>query len=211
MKDIDLGNLDFSNIGSWPAAIKVALIILVCTGVAAGGYFLFVKNKITELEVAEKRENTLKKEFEGLQKQAVNLEEYKQQLIDINNTFGEMLRRLPKKTEISGLLNDISQTGLSSGVEFQLFKPLAERHIEFYAELPIQMRMTGTYHEFGNFVSEVAALPRIVTLHNIKISPDNVSGLLVMEVTAKTYRYLDDDEISAQTQLNKKKKKKGKK
>lgn len=198
MKDINLNDLDFSNIGKWPTAVKVALIIIVCAAVGVAGFFLDIKKQISKLERAAKDEVTLKQEFENKQAKAVNLEAYKQQLKEIEESFGAMLRQLPSKTEVEGLLVDISQTGLASGIEFQLFKPEAERFIEFYAELPIKMKMTGTYHEFGNFVSGVAALPRIVTLHDISITGDKKSSRLSMEVTAKTYRYLDEAEIASQ-------------
>lgn len=206
MKDIDLNNLDLSNIGAWPTAVKIALIIVISAAVAVGGFFLFTKKQIEKLERTERMEITLKQDFEAKQAKAVNLEAYKQQLKEIEESFGAMLRQLPSKTEVEGLLVDISQTGLASGIEFQLFKPQGERFIEFYAELPIQMKMTGTYHEFGNFVSGVAALPRIVTLHDISISQDKKSQKLTMNVTAKTYRYLDDVEIKEQQKKKKKKK-----
>jgi len=197
VKEINLNDLDFSNIGKWPTAVKVALIIIVCAAVAVAGFFLDIKKQISKLERSEKEEVTLKQEFENKQAKAVNLDAYKQQLKEIEESFGAMLRQLPSKTEVEGLLVDISQTGLASGIEFQLFKPEGERFIEFYAELPIKMKMTGTYHEFGNFVSGVAALPRIVTLHDISITGDK-SKRLTMEVTAKTYRYLDEAELAAQ-------------
>lgn len=197
MKNIDLNELDLSNIGAWPTVAKAVVIVVVCVGVAVAGFFLDVKKQIEKLERAEKQEMTLKQEFESKQAKAVNLDAYKQQLKDIEESFGAMLRQLPSKTEVEGLLVDISQTGLASGIEFQLFKPQGERFIEFYAELPISMKMSGTYHQFGNFVSGVAALPRIVTLHDISISDDK-GGRLTMEVTAKTYRYLDETELAEQ-------------
>lgn len=206
MKDINLNDLDFSNIGKWPTALKVALIIIVCAAVAVAGFFLDVKKQSAKLQRAEREEITLKQEFENKQAKAVNLDAYKQQLKDIEESFGAMLRQLPSKTEVEGLLVDISQTGLASGIEFQLFKPEGERYIDFYAELPIKMKMTGTYHEFGNFVSGVAALPRIVTLHDISITKDGKSDRLTMEVTAKTYRYLDEAEIAAHKKTAGKKK-----
>ena len=165
-----------------------------------------MKKQSAKLQRAEKEEVTLKQEFESKQAKAVNLDAYKQQLKDIEESFGAMLRQLPSKTEVEGLLVDISQTGLASGIEFQLFKPEGEKYIDFYAELPIKMKMTGTYHEFGNFVSGVAALPRIVTLHDISITKDQKSDRLTMEVTAKTYRYLDETEIAAHKKTGKKKK-----
>ena len=207
MKNVDLNNLDLSNIGAWPTAIKMVLIAIVCIGAAVAGYFLDIKNQREKLTRAETREISLKQEFENKQAKAVNLEAYKQQLKEIEESFGAMLRQLPSKTEVEGLLVDISQTGLASGIEFQLFKPQGERFIEFYAELPITMKMTGSYHQFGNFVSGVASLPRIVTLHDISITDDK-KGRLTMDVTAKTYRYLDETEIAQQKKDTDKGKKK---
>jgi len=204
VKDIDLNNLDLSNLGAWPTAVKVALIIIVSVGAAVAGYFLDVQGQIEKLERVERTEITLKTDFESKQAKAVNLDAYKQQLTEIEESFGAMLRQLPSKTEVEGLLVDISQTGLASGIEFLLFKPQGEQFIEFYAELPIKMVMTGDYHEFGNFVSGVAALPRIVTLHDISIKDDSKAQQLTMEVTAKTYRYLDDTEIKQQKKTKKK-------
>ncbi len=143
------------------------------------------------------KEQELKTVFEKKAKLAVNLEAYEKQLEEMRESFGAMLRQLPNKTEVADLLVDVSQTGLASGLEFELFKPQAEVPREFYAELPISIKVTGDYHEFGDFVSGVAALPRIVTLHNVNISRrDAKSGNLVMNLTAKTYRYLEDEERS---------------
>lgn len=207
MKDIDLSNLDLSNLGSWPMPIKAALIAVICIVVLALGYFLDTQKQLDTLEQSRTQENKLKKDFESKQAKAANLDAYKRQMEEMKQSFGAMLRQLPSKTEVEDLLVDISQTGLASGIEFQLFKPEAERKIDFYAELPITMKMSGTYHEFGRFVSGIAALPRIVTLHNISISGDK-SGSLTMDVQAKTYRYLDEEEIAA---TRKQKKEKGKK
>jgi len=206
VKDIDFNNLDLSNIGAWPTAVKIALIIIISAAAGAAGFFLDIQKQIEKLERSERQEINLKQEFETKQAKAVNLEAYKQQLAEIEESFGAMLRQLPSKTEVEGLLVDISQTGLASGIEFELFKPQGERFIEFYAELPIKMKMTGGYHEFGSFVSGVAALPRIVTLHDISIAEDKKSGQLNMEVTAKTYRYLDETEIQQQKAESTKKK-----
>lgn len=192
MKDIDL---DLQNIGAWPLALKIAVIAIVVVAVGVAGFFLDTKAQIEKLERAERKEEELKKDFREKQAKAVNLDAYKRQMKEMEESFGAMLRQLPSKTEVEDLLIDISQTGLASGIEFQLFKPQGERFIDFYAELPIQMQMTGTYHEFGNFVSGIAALPRIVTLHNISIQGGK--GNLNMNVTAKTYRYLDEEEISS--------------
>ncbi len=209
MKDIDLSNLDLSNVGAWPMPVKAALIAVVCIIVLALGYFLDTQKQLDTLERNRNEETTLKKDFEAKQAKAANLDAYKKQMEEMQQSFGAMLRQLPSKTEVEDLLVDISQTGLASGIEFQLFKPEAERQIDFYAELPITMKMTGTYHEFGRFVSGIAALPRIVTLHNITIRGDK-SGGLTMDVQAKTYRYLDEAEIAAarkQKQQTKKRRK----
>jgi type IV pilus assembly protein PilO len=199
MADIDLNNLDFSNVGSWPVAVKSVLIIIVAMAVLVLGYFVDIQSQQGDLERIIKEEQSLKEDFELKQLKASNLEAYKTQMAEMEDSFGAMIRQLPSKTEVEDLLVDISQTGLASGIEFQLFKPLAEKHIEFYAELPITLKMTGTYHQFGAFVSGIAALPRIVTLENISIAGSNAKdkkNLLTMDVTAKTYRYLDDSEVS---------------
>ena len=207
MKDIDLSNLDLSSIGAWPMPVKAALIAVVCIIVLALGYFLDTQKQLETLERNRIQETDLKKDFETKQAKAANLDAYKKQMEEMKQSFGAMLRQLPSKTEVEDLLVDISQTGLASGIEFQLFKPEAERQIDFYAELPIKMQMTGTYHEFGRFVSGIAALPRIVTLHNISITTGK-SENLSMDVEAKTYRYLDEAEIAA---TRKAKQQKGKK
>ncbi len=209
MKDIDLNNLDFNNVGAWPVPVKAGLIVVVCILILVAGYFLDVKGQLENLERARGQEATLKQEFERKQAKAANLEKYKAQLEEMKKSFGTMLRQLPSKTEVEDLLVDISQTGLAAGIEFQLFQPGQERQIEFYAELPIKMKMTGTYHQFGRFVGGIAALPRIVTLHDINISRDKKTDKLVMDVTAKTYRYMDEAEIAAARKAKKAKRKKG--
>ncbi len=201
MKDIDISELDLSTIGSWPAAVKGAVVALLCLIVLGAGYFLHIQNKFDELERVRAQENSLKSEFEKKQAKAANLDAYKRQMKEMEESFGTMLRQLPSKTEVDDLLIDISQTGLSSGIEFDLFKPQSEKQIEFYAELPIQISMLGEYHQFGQFVSGVAALPRIVTLHDINLSSTE-DGKLKMDVMAKTYRYLDEDELAAARSKN---------
>ena len=202
MKDIDLNNLDLSSIGSWPMPVKAALIAVVCIVVLALGYFLDTQKQLDTLESSRNKEISLKKDFETKQAKAVQLDAYKKQMEEMKQSFGAMLRQLPSKTEVEDLLVDISQTGLSSGIEFQLFKPEAERQIEFYAELPITIKMSGNYHQFGRFVSGIAALPRIVTLHDFEISNTGreVFGtegemMLKMTITAKTYRYDEGGEV----------------
>ena len=197
MADFDINDLDINNIGSWPTAIKGVLIAIVSVGVLALGYFLDIQDQQDNLERIIGEEKRLKSDFEGKQARATNLEAYKAQMVEMVDSFGAMIRQLPSKTEVEDLLVDISQTGLASGIEFQLFKPLAEKHIEFYAELPITLKMTGDYHQFGEFVSGIAALPRIVTLENISIvGGKGKKDGLTMDVTAKTYRYLDESEVS---------------
>ena len=207
MADIDLNNLDLSNIGSWPVLVKGVIVTVVAVAVLAAGYFFDVQAQQENLDRIISEENRLKSDFEVKQAKAANLEAYKAQMVEMKDSFGAMIRQLPSKTEVEDLLVDISQTGLASGIEFLLFKPLKERHIEFYAELPITLKMTGTYHQFGEFVSGIAALPRIVTLENISIKyKGGKKDTLTMNVTAKTYRYLDESEVSGQRKKRKKKK-----
>lgn len=207
MADIDINDLDFSNIGSWPLLVKGIIIAVVAVGVLALGYFLDIQAQQESLERITNEEKRFKEDFEIKQAKAASLDAYKAQMVEMKDSFGAMIRQLPSKTEVEDLLVDISQTGLASGIEFQLFKPLAEKHIEFYAELPITLKMTGTYHQFGEFVSGIAALPRIVTLENISIAGGKGKGksnLLTMDVTAKTYRYLDESEVSGKRKKRKK-------
>jgi len=196
----ELNELDFGNIGVWPTPIKLVLVLMACIFVAVAGYYLDIEGQIGRLDQVEKKEAQLRKDFETKQAKASNLDAYRKQLEEMKQSFGDMLRQLPNKTEVAELLVDVSQTGLASGLEFQLFKPNAEIPREFYAELPIEIKVTGEYHEFGNFISGLAALPRIVTIHDIAIKkPTNNRGeatgsKLILEATAKTYRYLDDEE-----------------
>jgi len=200
----DLRSLDVNNIGSWPLAGRVFVLILAFAALCVGGWFYFIKDKLVTLEKAEQEEQTLRNEFASKQARAANLEAYKAQLEEMQRSFGAMLRQLPGRTEVENLVVDISQTALSSGLQQELFKPEGEQPRDFYAELPIKMRLTGNYHQFGTFASGVAALPRIMTLHDISIQPvsskqkEEGKGPLVMEVTAKTYRYLDTEEQAAQ-------------
>jgi type IV pilus assembly protein PilO len=157
------------------------------------GYWFDVKDQVEGLEAAERKEVELKNTFETRARKAANLAAYEQQMDEMKESFGAMLRQLPNKTEVAELLVDISQTGLASGLEFELFKPQGENPRDFYAELPISIKVKGDYHEFGNFISGLAALPRIVTVHDIAITPLQ-DGQLSMDLTAKTYRYLDDEE-----------------
>lgn len=195
MKLSDLQNLDMQNVGSWPVPVKIAAVLLLGAAIIGAGWYLDWRHQHETLVKAEAKERELKQAFETKQRKAANLEPLKRQMEDMQQSFGDMLRRLPNRTEVAALLVDISQQGLAAGLEFELFRPGREQPADFYAEQPIQIRVTGTYHEFGRFVSGVADLPRIVTQHNVKITPQGRDPkLLVMETTAKTYRYLDEDE-----------------
>jgi len=207
--NMDLNELDLSNIARWPTAARAVLVIFLMGGVIFLGYWFHVKDQLVDLTTQEEKEDGLKVIFETKARQAVNLEAYEKQLDEMRESFGAMLRQLPNQTEVADLLVDVSQTGLASGLEFVLFQPRAEVPREFYAELPISIQVIGNYHEFGDFVSGVASLPRIVTVHNVsieKVSKDK-NGLLRMKLTAKTYRYLDEEEGA----ISDKKKKGGKK
>lgn len=191
-------NLDLDNLGSWPTPVKAVVVLLVCAIAAGVIYYADTQNQIADLNAAQAKEQELKTAFETKQKKAANLEEYRLQLDEIEKSFGDLLRQLPDKTQVPDLLVDVSQTGLASGLEFELFKPGSETPREFYAELPIDIRVLGSYSEFGTFISGLASLPRIVTIHNVKIlprrdiAPGNKNKPLVMEALVKTYRYLDE-------------------
>jgi type IV pilus assembly protein PilO len=216
----ELKQLDPSDPGRWPLVVRgaaVAICFLVLT--IALSYYFVVSDKKPELERKEGEEKELRNVFRDKHQKAVNLEVYEQQLKDIERSFGALLRQLPGRTEVPNLLVDISQTGLAAGLEEKFFQPSPEEKKDFYAELPIKIQLKGTYHEFGEFVSGIAALPRIVTLHDITIKSEK--GLsyddLILELTARTYRYLDDEEVAsveaeraAKDQKSSKKKKKDK-
>lgn len=192
--------LDRRDIGRWPFLFRALLIGVIFVVVTLGAsWYIVWKGQRPDLLRAEQEEVDLRRTFEQKQAKAANFEAYRQQLREMERTFGAMLRQLPGKTEVPSLLVDISQTGLAAGLEEKLFQPANEVRRDFYAELPIKIRLTGSYHELGNFVSGIAALPRIVTLHNIEIRPENKDSLdqLVLDVTAKTYRYLEEDEAQA--------------
>ena len=193
----ELRSLDPRDPGRWPlpvraGAVGVAFVALTLVGI----YFLVWTGQRPELQRHLAQEQQLRQEFRDKHAKAVNLEVYKQQLKDIERSFGALLRQLPGKTEVPNLLVDISQSGLAAGLQEKLFQPGSEKSNGFYAELPIRIKLVGTYHDFGNFVSGIAALPRIVTLHDIQITPiDAKNGYdnLSMDVTAKTYRYIEDE------------------
>ena len=205
-----LRQLDPRDVGRWPflfRALGVAFVFLITSGLLI--YYFVNRGNLEDLRKAEAEQQSLWLTFDQKQRKAANLEAYRQQLAEIERTFGAMLRQLPGKTEVPGLLVDISQTGLAAGLQERLFQPGAESQKDFYAELPIKIQLAGGYHEFGNFVSGIAALPRIVTLHDIEITrPDEKrtssrgrapapSDQLTLNLTAKTYRYLEDEESHA--------------
>ncbi|MBW7930893.1 MAG: type 4a pilus biogenesis protein PilO [Gammaproteobacteria bacterium] len=196
-----LRQLDFNDIGRWPFVFHVFFVGIFFVFAACLGFYLLVwQQQIPLLEQAERKEVELREVFEAKQRKAANFTVYKAQLEEIERSFGTMLRQLPGQTEIPNLLVDISQTGLAAGLQEELFQPLEEVRMDFYAEKPIKIRLRGSYHEFGRFVSDIAALPRIVTLHDVDIAPadkDASADQLVLNVTAKTYRYLDELEGEA--------------
>lgn len=195
-----LRNLDPNDPGRWPLSVRIGTAVLLFLVAAAGGYYFLVwKNKRPLLLEARATEGQLLESLTTKAKRAANLEAYRVQLAEMEKSFGAMLRQLPNKTEVPNLLVDISQTGLGAGLEEKLFQPQGELKKDFYAELPISIRLTGGYHEMGKFASGIAALPRIVTLHDIEITPAAGKGVmdpaeLTFNVTAKTYRYLDEED-----------------
>jgi type IV pilus assembly protein PilO len=196
----ELNQLDPRDPGRWPLPIRagaVALFFVILAFLLS--YLLVWSEKRPELEAKRTEESGLRDTFRDKHLKAVNLEIYETQLKDIERSFGALLRQLPGRTEVPSLLVDISQTGVGSGLEEKLFQPAPEQKKDFYAELPIKIRLSGSFHEFGQFVSGIAALPRIVTLHNIEIKPESNDAYdqLTLDLTARTYRYLDEDEIAA--------------
>ncbi len=196
----DLNSLDFNDVGEWPTGVKAVIVLLLAILVGVGWYYYDTQEQYAALERVRREEKDLRASFEEKQAKAANYEKYKAQLAEMQQTFGAMLRQLPNKKEVADLLVDVSQTGLAAGLEFQLFQPQNEIPKDFYAELPIKLRVVGDYHEFGEFVSGLAALPRIVTIHDIDIKPivGQRAGGLVMEATAATYRYLEEGGAAVQ-------------
>ena len=192
----DLRSLDPKNMGSWPLPMRIVVLVVLYAALLVGGYVLIISDQRDQYGQLQDQETKLKTEFEGKALQAANLDVYKKQLEDMQTSFGTMLRQLPGQTEIPSLLQDISQAAQVDGLKQDLFKPGSEAPKDFYSEKPIDLQLEGSYHQFGKFVSDVATLPRIVTLHNINIHPQTGAGNdnLVMTLTAKTYRYLEEDE-----------------
>jgi type IV pilus assembly protein PilO len=198
----DFRRLNFREVGKWPLAPKaVVLTLLVLVIVALGGWFDW-KDQWDELQRQQQEETKLRAEFSQKKAKAINYDLYVQQLAEVEQSFGALVKQLPNRSEIDALLTDINQAGLGRGLTFELFKPAAQERMEdFYAELPINLRITGKYHDMGAFASDVAQLPRIVTLNDVAIANDK--GTLTLDAVAKTFRYLDDEEIAKQRAIQK--------
>lgn len=212
MKLDDFNNIDLNNVGSLPAPVKAVLLAAIFLVLLAMGYYFFWTDAFTSLDTAKAKEQELRQVFLDKKAQAINLTAYKQQMVEIEKTFGALLKQLPDKSQMDGLLTDINQAGLVRGLEFELFKPGQETQAEFYAEMPIAIKVLGTYHDLGAFATDISKLSRIVTLNDISITSGNKEAnkdakkdakvvasdaILVMDATARTYRYLDADEIAA--------------
>ena len=193
----DLKNIDLNNIAGWPLPVKLVGVALVGAALLFAGYWFLISDELVQYDQEQQKERGLKETYLSKKGLAINLPAYKQQMDEMHQAFGTLLRQLPNKTEVPNLLVDITQAGLGRGLSFVLFKPDKEKPQEFYAELPINIKVTGGYHELGQFVSDLAALPRIVTVGNIDIVADAKTGLLSMAAVARTYRYLEPEEIEA--------------
>jgi type IV pilus assembly protein PilO len=192
----DLRNLDPKDIYSWPALPKLGVLLLVLLVLIAASYFLDWQSQLESISEARQKENSLRETFLEKKKQAINLEAYRQQLADIEKSFGVLLKQLPGKSEMEALLTDINQAGLGRGMQFELFKPAASENVsEFYAELPINIRVTGSYHDMGAFATAISKLSRIVLLTDVSLTQVK-DGALAMDAIARTYRYLDEEEIA---------------
>lgn len=207
MKLEDFNNIDLKSVGTLPLSVKAVLLGFLALVMIAAGYWFMWSPAIEELDQSVAKEKELRDVFIVKKSQAVKIEAYRQQMVEIEKTFGALLKQLPDKSEMDGLLTDINQAGLGRGLEFELFKPGQETVADFYAEMPIQIKVLGSYHDLGAFATDVSKLPRIVTLNNVVIQPitrDSKDGRLIMEATAKTYRYLDSSELSARNPSAKK-------
>ncbi len=209
-KKISIPNIDFRSIaddfrlmnpndpGSWPLIPKITVLIGLFAAILLAGWWFVWNDQLTELETKQREEGTLKQQYLDKKRQAVNLDLYIQQLAEIDRSFGALLKQLPDKSEIEALLIEVNQAGLGRGLQFELFKPGQEQIKDFYAELPITVKINGGYHDFGAFAADIAKLPRIVTLNNISIAPVKDGGVLSLDATTKTFRYLDEEEIAKQ-------------
>lgn len=192
----DINKLSFKDMGIWPAPFKVAAMAILFGALLLAGYWFIWKDQMEALDQSRQEEQKLRLDFLDKKKQALNLDLYREQVKEIEQAFGALVRQLPNKSEMDALLTDINQAGLGRGLEFELFKPAPQETVrDFYAEMPITVRITGSYHDLGRFASDVAQLPRIVTLNNLAIS-QNKDGVLALDAVAMTYRYLDEEEIA---------------
>lgn len=210
VKSISLPSVDFQSIaddfrfmnpnepGSWPLIPKISVLTGVFVAIVAAGWWFVWNDQFVDLETKEREEQTLKQQYLDKKRQAVNLDLYVQQLAEIDRSFGALLKQLPDKSEIEALLIEINQAGLGRGLQFELFKPGQEQVKDFYAELPVTVKINGGYHDFGAFAADIAKLPRIVTLNNISITPVKEGGQLTLDATTKTFRYLDEEEVARQ-------------
>lgn len=211
MKLDDFNNIDFKNAGSLPMPVKLVLLGILAIVLIGLGYWFLWSPEIDALDQAKAKEQDLRQTFLIKKAQAIKVDAYKQQMVDIEKTFGALLKQLPDKSQMDGLLTDINQAGLGRGLEFDLFKPGQETVADFYAEMPIQIKIKGNYHDVGAFATDISKLSRIVTLNDLNIAPlnkDVKDSILTMEATAKTYRYLDSSEIAAKKAAEMKAKKK---
>lgn len=193
----DFKTLDPKDPGMWPLAPKIVILIAVFCGVLGAGAWFGWQAQYEELEQKAQQEAKLKDEWLDKKRQAINLDAHRKQLVEIDQKFGTLLKQLPNKTEMESLLIDINQAGLGRGLQFVLFKPGAEGRRDFYAELPIQLKLTGTYHDLGAFAGDIAKLSRIVTLNDVSLAPSGGGGVMSMDAVAKTFRYLDEGELAA--------------
>lgn len=204
---MDLGNLnniDIKDLANAKLPVKLALLAGLFVIVMFGGYWMLLSSKFNAFSIAKQEEMSLKDSFLDKKRQAINLHAYREQLVEINRSFGALLKQLPNKSQMDALLSDINQAGLGRGLKFDLFKPEAETKKDFYAELPITIKVSGTFHDFGAFASDIAQLSRIATLKNLHITSGK-DGQLSMDATIETYRYLDEDELSAEKNAKNKK------
>lgn len=192
--------------GAWPLIPKVTVLLGLFVAILVAGWWFVWSDQFAELESKQREEESLKQQYLDKKRQAVNLDLYVQQLAEIDRSFGALLKQLPDKSEIEALLIEVNQAGLGRGLQFELFKPGQEQIKDFYAELPITVKINGGYHDFGAFAADIAKLPRIVTLNNISIAPTKDGVLLSMDATTKTFRYLDEEEVATQKKAEQKKK-----
>lgn len=194
----DFRNMNPNDPGSWHQVPKITVLFGLFVAILVAGWWFVWNDQLAELDTKQREEETLRQQYVEKKRQAVNLDLYTQQLADIDRSFGALLKQLPNKSEIEALLIEVNQAGLGRGLQFELFRPAQEQIKDFYAELPITVKINGSYHDFGAFAADIAKLPRIVTLNNLSIAPLKDGGVLTLDATTKTFRYLDEEEIAKQ-------------